>query len=195
MRFCGTRGSSTFATTVRPKPNGKQSSNGDTQYECPKDFEPCSPATSKGNTVCIQKSKDKSKDCPITLMKFVTDSEVSAYNSTDYKIYKVDDDHSFVTSKTKGDNLPLTSFKLERQPCLDPHDISLAPGQRFYPLERDRFLHDCSIVPQYGEKYDKRYKDLGLKISEYEVQKESKVLKKLEDLPMFNNYLSENEKQ
>ena len=196
MRFCGTRGSQTFATTTRPKPNGKQSSSGDAQYDCPKDYTPCSPSTSKGNTVCIKKTADKTKDCPFTLMKFVTVSDARTYsNSTDYKVYEVNDDYSFVVSKTKGDNLPLTSFKVERQPCLDPKDHSLAPGQRFYPLERDRHIHDCSIVPQYGEKYDKRYTDLGIKISEYEVQKESKVLKKLEELPMFDNYSSEGEKQ
>ena len=195
MRFCGTRGSQTFATTTRPKPNGKQSSSGDAQYDCPKDYTPCSPSTSKGNTVCIKKTADKTKDCPFTLMKFVTVSDARTYsNSTDYKVYEVNDDYSFVVSKTKGDNLPLTSFKVERQPCLDPKDHSLAPGQRFYPLERDRHIHDCSIVPQYGEKYDKRYTDLGIKISEYEVQKESKVLKKLEELPMFDNYSSEGEK-
>ena len=58
-------------------------------------------------------------------------------------------------------------------------------------LENDRRRKDCSTIEQYGEKYDTRYRDLGLTISEYEVQKESKVLKKLEELPNFTLYSTE----
>uniref|UniRef100_A0A7S3MKJ6 Uncharacterized protein n=1 Tax=Favella ehrenbergii TaxID=182087 RepID=A0A7S3MKJ6_9SPIT len=196
MRFCGKRGSSPFATAVRPKPSGKMTSKGEETYECPKNFVPCSAATSKGNTVCIQSTKDKSKTCPITLMKFISKADELTYkNDSDYKVEEVNDDYSFIWSKTKGDNLPLTTFKVEGKPCLDPHDTSLAPGQQFYPLERDRLLHDCSIVEQYGERHDKRFTDMGLTISEYDVQKESKVLKKLEDLPNFSLYTSETAKK
>lgn len=113
----------------------------------------------------------------------------------DYKIYTVDDEHSFVTSKFKGDNLPLTSFKVEKKPCLDPTEVSTDTQQRYYPLENDRRRKDCSTIEQYSEKYDTRYRDLGLTISEYEVQKESKVLKKLEELPNFTLYSTELAKQ
>jgi len=86
---------------------------------------PCSTATSKENTVCINKTRDKTKECPITYMKFVTISEAATMDDDpDYKIYTVDDEHSFVTSKFKGDNLPLTSFKVEKKPCLDPTEVS-----------------------------------------------------------------------
>lgn len=167
-------------------------SKGEEVYECPKDFVACSAATSKGHTVCISKTKDKKKDCPITEMKFVPQLDGQNYAlDPDYEVYPVDDDYSFITSKTKGDNLPITSLKVERMPCLDPKDTSMAPAERFYPLENDRNSHDCDLIEQYGERYDKRYTDLGLTISEYEVQKESKVLKKLEDLPMFDMYSSE----
>ena len=56
-------------------------------------------------------------------------------------------------------------------------------------------MHDCHTIEQYGDKYDKRYSDLGISISEYEVQKESKVLKKLEDMPNWSMYLSESQKK
>ena len=50
MRFCGTRGGSSFVNAVRPKPTGKIGNNA---YACPSGFEACSPATSLNNTVCV----------------------------------------------------------------------------------------------------------------------------------------------
>ena len=64
-------------------------------------------------------------------MKFVaTDKATNAtYPSTSYKIQKVDVYNSFITSSTKGDNLPLTNFQLESEPCLDSRDTSKATNQ------------------------------------------------------------------
>ena len=125
MRFCGTRGSASFVNAVRPKPTGKM---GKDAFACPKNFEPCSPATSLNNTICISSTKDKTKECPITFMKFVSTSNQAQYsNSSDYTILPVDKNSVFVISKTVGDNLPLTSFKVEPKPCLDPHETSVTP--------------------------------------------------------------------
>ena len=158
-------------------PTGK---TGTAAYECPKDTVKCSPATSNSNTICVASSK-KSTECPITFAKFIKASEKSKYHDTaKYKVHKVDSEHSFVTSKVVGDNLPLTSFKVEKKPCLDSGDTSKSSATVFYPLEIDRNVHDCDTVKQFNEKFDSRYTDMGLDISEYEVQKESKVLKKLE---------------
>ena len=105
------------------------SSKGEQTYECPKNFSPCSTVTSKGNTVCIQDTKDKKKECPVTSMKFISKTEDLAYQQdADWQWAEVDDDYSFVWSKTEGDNLPLTSFKVEGTPCLDPKDTSLTAG-------------------------------------------------------------------
>ena len=49
-------------------------------------------------------------------------------------------------------------------------------------------MPDCVNVAQFNEKFDSRYTDLGIEISEYEVQKESKVLKRLEELPNYHLY-------
>ena len=147
MRFCGKHGFMNFSNAVRPTSTGKMTSKGEEKYECPKNFVPCSTATSKGNTVCIQSTKDKKKECPVTFMKFISKLEEVTYAADpDYHLAEVDDDHSFIWSKTVGDNLPLNSFKVEGKPCLDPHDTSITVGQKFYPLEYDRNLHDCHTI-------------------------------------------------
>ena len=158
-------------------PTGK---TGTAAYECPKDTVKCSPATSNSNTICVASSK-KSTECPITFAKFIKASEKSKYHDTaKYKVHKVDTEHEFVTSKVVGDNLPFTSFKVEKKPCLDSGDTSKSSASIFYPLEVDKDVSDCVTVEQFNEKFDSRYANMGIEISEYEVQKESKVLKKLE---------------
>lgn len=64
-------------------------------------------------------------------MKFVetTNATKTTYPASSYKVQEVDDEYSFVTSTTKGDNLPLTSFKLETKPCLDSRDTSRGTSQ------------------------------------------------------------------
>ena len=176
MRFCGKRGGQSFMNAIRPLPTGK---TGTAAYECPKDTVKCSPKTSNSNTICI--ATNKKADCPITFAKFIKTSEKSKYSDTaKYKVHKVDSEHEFVTSKVEGDNLPLTSFKVEKKPCLDSSDTSKSGSTVFYPLENDKNVPDCVNVKQFNEMYDSRYADMGMEISEYEVQKESKVLKKLE---------------
>ena len=94
-----------------------------------------------------------------------------------------------MTSKTVGDSLPLTSFKLEKKPCLDPTKQSTDPSARFYPTELDRKNNDCVLIEQFNETYDTRYADAGTTVTEYDVQDESKVLDKLEDLPNIGMYV------
>ena len=162
---------------IRPLPTGK---TGTAAYECPKDTVKCSSATSNSNTICVATAK-KATDCPITFAKFIKTSDKTKYADTaKYKVHEVDSTHKFVTSKVVGDNLPLTSFKVEKKPCLDSSDTSKSTATIFYPLEVDNQVPDCVTVQQFNEKFDTRYVDMGLEISEYEVQKESKVLKKLE---------------
>ena len=84
--------------------------------------------------------------------------------------------------------MPLTSFKVEKKPCLDSRDTSKSSATVFYPLEVEIQVPDCVTVDQFSEKFDSRYADMGIEISEYEVQKESKVLKRLEELPNYHMY-------
>ena len=75
-----------------------------------------------------------------------------------------------MTSKTIGNNLPLTTFKVENKPCLDPNDVSRAATTIFYPLEIDRLREDCRIVDQFKEKFDTRFSSMGdIKVNEYDV--------------------------
>ena len=71
---------------------------------------------------------------------------------------------------------------------MDSSDISKPAATVFYPLEKDIHETDCQIIDQFKEKYDTRYTSMGLEISEYEVQKENKVLSKLEQMPNYALY-------
>jgi hypothetical protein len=82
--------------------------------------------------------------------------------------------------------LPLTTFQLESKPCLDPNEVSISGKDKFYPLEKDRSAEACTVIKQFNKATDSRYQDLGLSISEYEVQQESKVLTKLKEMPNFS---------
>ena len=99
-----------------------------------------------------------------------------------------------MTSTTKGDNLPLTSFNVEAKPCLDHNDISKAANADFYPLEHDRD-NDCREISQFSERYDSRYTDLSIQISEYDVQEASGVLATLRSLPNFSLHVTEESKK
>lgn len=188
MRFCGTRGGDSFMNAIRPEPTGK---NGTQAFACPEGFEPCSHATSLNNTICT--TKDNKADCPITFMKFFDEDAVEEYlnDTVNYKVHEVDDDIFFVTSKTKGNNLPLTSFRVESKPCLDPKLMSRSPGQVFYPLETDRKMNDCHEIKQFHERYDTRYVDMGLSISEADVQEESEVDDLLHRMPNYQLYVND----
>lgn len=159
-------------------------------YKCPEGYTACSTATSKNNTICVAPS-EKANNCPLTFIKFIrVDQEDEYSNSTDYKVQTVNEDYSLVTSKTKGDSLPYTSFRIENKPCLDSRDTSRSASSQFYPLERDRTKEDCRTVAQFNQRYDDRYQNLGLEISEYDVQDESEVLDDLEDLPNLPMYVN-----
>lgn len=134
------------------------------------------------------------EECPITFATFVKADlySESDYPATDFSVQDVNGDVKFVTSTTRGDNLPLTSFKVEAQPCLDPSQNSDAPTKTHYPLERERIEESCSE----SEAFDPRYYDSGLKITEFEVQKVSGVLETLKELPLSKTYLDDvNEKK
>ena len=122
MRFCGTRGGSAFINVQRPELVKETE-----KYACPSGSVACSTETKDESTICVKTAK-KATDCPLTTMKFVEKSKATttSYPAASYKIQKVDDEYSFVTSAVKGDNLPLTSFKLENKPCLDDRDTSRA---------------------------------------------------------------------
>lgn len=60
----------------------------------------------------------------------------------------------------------------------------------FYPTEVDGKTGDCAPVEMLeGETHDSRYEDLGLTVSEFEVQDENDVIEILEDQPLYRDYI------
>ena len=116
-------------------------------------------------------------------MEFVTEEPVQSTNSTvseQIVSQKVRDDLYFVYSKGKGDNLPLTTMSVENKPCIDPSAVSynsrFSTEFLFYPTEVDREIPDCPEIEHLNnKKHDDRFIDLGLSVSEYDVQQASGV--------------------
>ena len=93
-----------------------------------------------------------------------------------------------VTSKVVGDNLPLTTTQVQIKPCLDPRQLSRAPGKLFYPLEGDKTVPGCLAPDFYGVYNDERYMNLGGQTNEWDVQSASPVLGMLQRLPRYGEY-------
>ena len=70
--------------------------------------------------------------------------------------------------------MPLTKTSVEEQPCLNPGKVS-EKGQS-YPLEIERNVEFCDIDKAFRVSHDERYIDTAMRISEYELQKDSGVL-------------------
>jgi len=86
-----------------------------------------------------------------------------------------------------SDALPLTSFAVEFKPCAIPALTSASPNAIFYPLEEDR-KNGCIQDKVSNRTYDDRYSNLGLQISEYDIQSRSGVLQRLQASPLAYNY-------
>ena len=95
----------------------------------------------------------------------------------------IDDTRSLVTSKMVGDNLPLSTLKVEFKPCLNQNDLSQSPSTMYYTLEADRQRPDCQLMDGFTEAYDPRYTTLDESVIEYDVQEASGVLDRLEGMP------------
>ena len=67
--------------------------------------------------------------------------------------------------------------------------------QIFYPMEKDKFSETCQLDPDFVESEDPRYYEIGGKESEYEVQRNSGVLRMLLDLPLYTQYAGKDYKQ
>jgi hypothetical protein len=103
---------------------------------------------------------------------------------------------TIVPAKRTKDSLPLTSFKVEDKPCAKPTEVSISANAQFYPLERERVNADeqmvategCSFDRVSNSTYDDRYLEVGVKVSEYDVQYSSKVLESLHTLPRYYDF-------
>lgn len=132
--MCGKPGGAPFATVKRPELVGSE-------YLCPSGTSPCSPVTSPENTVCYPGGATDSS-CPITEIFFAGPNlNATIINDTAYTVEtysETDPDMRYlVYSKTKTDNLPLTTTTVNSRPCLNPNKVEL-PREAYYPTELDR---------------------------------------------------------
>ena len=108
-----------------------------------------------------------------------------------YDSILLQEDRYLIYSKIATDSLPITTTSISGQPCLNPTQ-STSQGN-YYPTELDRLPEDCSKY--LGEKYDSRFIDAGLQLSQYELQSTSRVMNLLLALPQSEKYISVEEKK
>lgn len=101
------------------------------------------------------------------------------------------EDRYLIYSKIATDSLPITTTSISSQPCLNPTQSS--NQKNYYPTELDRLPEDCSEY--LGEKYDNRFTNTGLQLSQYELQSTSHVINLLLALPQSENYIDVEEKK
>lgn len=109
VMVCGKTGGTPFQNVTRPNVDGV----------CPNSYEACSTVTSAENTVCYP-SNVISTSCPITDIQIVDNLNLSDLDAS-YSSVAFNDTASIAYSK-KTDNLPLTSFSIQVQPCINPYD-------------------------------------------------------------------------
>ena len=115
--------------------------------------------------------------CPITAIRITQKNFTQAAAATyDWQLDK------------NTDALPLTAFAVEFKPCATPVLTSRNPNAVFYPLEEDR-KDGCLVDKVSNKTYDERYKNLGLSVSEFDMQSRSGVLNRISSSPLsFNSF-------
>jgi len=71
------------------------------------------------------------------------------------------------------DALPVTTTKLEYQPCMSPTETSSPPG--YSPFRAEKTVARCTQSPFNGLTYDPRYVKDGYQINMYELQEDNGV--------------------
>jgi len=89
-----------------------------------------------------------------------------------------------VYSKTKTDNLPLSTTAINAKPCLDPSQVEI-PQRAYYPTELDTGEY-C------GQRRDPRYIAVGDKavVTRYQLEEASGVLAILTSLPYIDRSIN-----
>jgi len=156
-RICGTRGGVPFVNVTRVDKDGY----------CPKNTAPCVPDADPENIVCYDIKAGK-KNCPITDLKFVKNSEVDAYIANNYNSYEFNSTTSIVTSRLTN-SLPPTSIQLEHAPCIDGQTQSAIPKTSFFPAEIMRMENGCPMETNSKLSTDPRFTSSSFVTNEYDV--------------------------
>jgi len=94
----------------------------------------------------------------------------SMANDPNFKILEWDSEDDLVVVFTKtADSLPITGFKVEDKPCMDPTRLSYSEAQVFYPLEDDATRSVCNLEDNTSLVHDPRYTKSGFSVDEFTV--------------------------
>ena len=81
--------------------------------------------TSAANTICYP-PKEHEKSCPITEIRVILNEERSQYEERNFTV-KVFNDTALIAYSRSEPNLPITTIKVEHEPCMDPFYQSSGP--------------------------------------------------------------------
>ena len=70
---------------------------------------------------------------------------------------------------TSGDSLPITSTRVEANPCMKPNEKSKSSRATWYPLEVDFLAEGCTKAKTNGYINDDRYSKLGMSVTQYDI--------------------------
>jgi len=76
-----------------------------------------------------------------------------------------------------------------------PYEVSIVPGASFYPTEYDLKNGGCTAAKINGKINDDRFKNLGMPVSEFDLQWPSGVFTYLSSLPLGAYYINQQSKQ
>ena len=132
---------------------------------------PCSRATSPENTICYPPSDHA--NCPITDIKIVDEFEaVNYYQVLGYELAGPIGEKFMIYSRFHGDNLPISTTKLDGMPCLNKdQSVSIVGPHHDLEIETQNVCTEYKgFLDGYNHIYDPRYKQLDMQISEYDLQ-------------------------
>jgi hypothetical protein len=92
-------------------------------------------------------------------------------------------EYVLVTGKS-GETLPITTTRVEADPCMKPNEISKSQKATWYPLEADFLSNHCTRAKTNGYFNDDRYQEIGMEVSQYDVQDASGVIDILWNMPL-----------
>ena len=149
--LCGKTGGDPFSNVNRADQNGT----------CPIGLEACIADASPENVLCYSPSKI-GNSCAITDIKVVPTANIGDNQYTNYTdVGAWNETYHIMYSKTY-DSRPVTTFRMEVEPCISPYDQSQTSSQQFYPAELIDSDMKCAEDTYTGFTNDERFTNVGV---------------------------------
>ena len=137
--------------------------------------------TTAENTVCYP-VEDHATMCPITFIDVMGEAEAKQYELPqyvgDYHVVRLGTDQALVYGKNVN-SLPITSVRVESQPCADPLQVSSSTGTVALPNELSD-LKLCERQQSTGFTQDGRFKKASnWEMTEGDIMRENGVFERL----------------